>query len=337
MKYAGILSFFLLLFGCSDRDVPYENSQDDTITNIVVRNSDSEYLAFCDMVEYEGKYYIAFRVGENHVPDKDYYRNGYIKIVSSDDLKVWTDEIDVVDENWDLRDPNFCLNTDTNQLSLNYGLYSYSDKYPKIKNKRVVFSKDSDKLQIEEINHINVGEYSYFWLWKIYYYNRRYYSIAYRSTEYPILVTSVDGYNFNYVNQIPVPANETALTFEEDNIIAISRNIDSQGNAFLLQSRSPYKEWNVQELNEKVKSPEIVKTESAILIAGRSEYGVSIFSYDRYNKKLDKWLNLFAKGRSSDYGYPGMIYSKGRLHIVYYACNDMDSFPSICMTSIRLR
>lgn len=90
-----------MFLGCNDTDeIDYINNS--SIENILVYKSNTEYCAFCDMVYYEGKYYIAFRMGNNHVPLNGNDRNGYIAIMSSVDSKTWSHEFNIVDEEWDL-------------------------------------------------------------------------------------------------------------------------------------------------------------------------------------------------------------------------------------------
>lgn len=336
-KIYGVIFLILILVQCSDNERE-EFSRDDVIKNALVYKFDKEYCAFCDIITYNEKYYIAFRVGENHVPYNEYQKNGYIKIMSSKDTEIWEEELNIVNENFDLRDPCLCLNREKNELTLSYGLYNFSDPSPSIKNERVVLSEGNEKLYVSEVNMINVGEYSHYWLWKIYYEQNKYWSVGYNGNEKPILVSSENGIDYKLISEIPVKGNETALVFFDNRIYAISRNVEKYSNAYCSYSEPPYTSWSVNILNEFIASPEIAKANNnKIYVAGRSEYGVSIYTFDPSRMVLDKFFNLFAKASNlGNVGYPGMIFNNQRLFITYYACNDNDEFPSIYVTSIRL-
>ena len=328
-----------LLTACDD-DVENntESNEKNLIETVSIYSSASEYCAFCDIIYFNDRYYIAFRVGNNHVPYTASDSNGYIKIMSSSDKKNWEEEICIVDEQWDLRDPNFCLNTDTNELSMNIGLYNYANRTPEIKNKRIIFSCNDKKLEVKEILLLNVGEYSHYWIWKIYYYDNRYYGVGYYMKEYPVLVCSEDGIHYEVISKIPVDGNETALAFYDDRILAFSRNIDDNSTtSFVSISKSPYTQWTTHILNEMLASPETVFSDlENLYVAGRTRYGVSIFQFNLLTYNLDYFLNLFAIADYGNRGYPGMIIHNGYLDIVYYACNEYKVNPSIYLTSIRL-
>lgn len=325
-----------MFLGCNDTDeIDYINNS--SIENILVYKSNTEYCAFCDMVYYEGKYYIAFRMGNNHVPLNGNDRNGYIAIMSSVDSKTWSHEFNIVDEEWDLRDPNFCVNTKTNELYLNYGLYHFDNKNPRKKNKLTRLKLNNNILTVDYTEYIDVEKYSHFWLWKIYWHDNKYWSVAYYTNQNPILVTSEDGIHYKYISTLPINANETALCFDNERITAVSRNADDYGNAFVSSCTAPYTNWNVSTVSEMIASPEIVKDKyDRIYIGGRSRYGVSVFTFDISYTDVKPFYNLFSIGSYSDRGYPGMICKYGRLYICYYSCNDFTKVPSIYLTIITL-
>lgn len=334
----GLVIFCGFLNSCNDNNEPITDESTEIITNQTIYKDENNYCAFCDISYYRGKYYIAFRLANNHAPTTENDYNGYIKIISSSDGKTWENEIDVIDEEWDLRDPCFCINTDDDILSLNYGLFKYNDRNPEFKNKRVVFSEYNGKLSIDKINIIDIKNLSHFWIWKVYFHNNKYWGVGYFEAEYPILVCSDNGISYSVVSEIQVPCNETALLFDKDELLAVSRPTDTvNGQAIISLSKTPYENWTSYNTEYTIACPEIVQTDNGrIFVCGRNEYGISLFSYNNDTHTLHKYLNLFALGKYGDKGYPGMLYLDGKLFIVYYACNDYASCPSIYLTTIKI-
>jgi hypothetical protein len=61
---------------------------------------DGRHNAFTSLVNWEGKYWLAFRNGTHHRSD-----DGGLMIISLDDLENWSDPQIVVDTDIDDRDP----------------------------------------------------------------------------------------------------------------------------------------------------------------------------------------------------------------------------------------
>lgn len=333
-----VLVLFVMIIINSCKENIIDEQHEFFISNQTVYKSEKEYCAFCDITYFNKKYYIAFRIGEDHAPYHDYSKNGYIKLMSSTDLTNWIPECEIVDSIWDLRDPNFCINPITNELFLNYGVYGYHETRPKIKNKISVLTQEGLTLKIKKTYNLDVEKYSDYWLWKIYWFDNKFWSIAYHPDKSnPILVNSEDGTSYKYVSNIPINGNETALCFREKTMIAISRNTDNDLPAYISESEEPYSYWNCKELNQVLQSPEIINAgKDKIFVAGRSKYGVSVYFYDADNMQISEYINLFANGNYGNYGYPGMICNNGILSIVYYACNDYQYYPSIYLTSLSI-
>src|SRR5690348_15672670 len=62
------------------------------------------YSAFTDLTRYHDTWYCIFREAENHVGS-----NGFIRIMSSKDSKIWKSETVLRIDNSDLRDPKFLI------------------------------------------------------------------------------------------------------------------------------------------------------------------------------------------------------------------------------------
>ena len=45
---------------------------------VVIYSNPGSYVAFCDAIKFEGKYYCVFREGENHAPYHDYHENALV-------------------------------------------------------------------------------------------------------------------------------------------------------------------------------------------------------------------------------------------------------------------
>ena len=332
-----IILFSLLLFpivACNnDSESKKEEIHITADIPTVIYSKEGRYVAFCDAIKFEGKYYCVFREGENHAAYHDWHKNGFLKIMSSNDLINWSEELDIKDDNWDLRDPCFCVVG--NRIYLYYGYYSFATPYPPQKTGVSVLELVEGKLSVKKTEKVDIGNDSFYWLWKVYYDGSSFLGAAY-DLEAPLLyVTSKDGIHFEKQSEIVVKGDETSLDeLPDKRRVAIIRNITPKSNALLAISSPPYDSWVSYELNEMIESPESFIYNDEIYVLGRSKYGMSMFKIDVERKKALPVYNFFAYGGYGDCGYPGVILEDNNLDVLYYAVNPLTEETAIYQTNL---
>ena len=301
---------------------------------VVIYSNPGSYVAFCDAIKFEGKYYCVFREGENHAPYHDYHENGYLKILSSDDLKNWHEAMEIKDPEWDLRDPCFCAVG--NRLYLYYGLYSFETPNPSQKTGLTKLEIYEGSLHIVNSEKIDIGQNSNLWLWKVYYYDGEFYGTAYDTNTPLLYVTSNDGVHFYKVSEIIEKGGETSLVEMGDKRrIAIIRNTISQEKSFMAISQPPYTSWTTYSLNEMIESPESFIYNDVVYAIGRSSYGMSMFKVDFSKKIVVPVYNFFACGDWGNSGYPGIIMEGDNVSVIYYAINPVTNETAIYQTHLH--
>lgn len=299
----------------------------------IVYSKAGSYEAFCDVVKYRDKYYCVFREGENHAPYHEWHTNGYLRVLSSADLKDWKEELTIKDDAWDLRDPCFCK-ADA-KLFLYYGFYSFEQPTPPEKTGWALLDDADGKLQVKDSGKLDIGSDSNHWLWKIYYDDGYFYGAAYHDKSSLKYVTSDDGIHFKKISDIVLQGDEASMEMlKNKNKVAVIRNVTAKGNALLAVSEPPYTEWNSIELNEMIESPESFIYNDDVYVIGRSRYGMSVFKIDLNSNKAIPVYNFFAYGGYGDCGYPGVLLDNKRLYVVYYAVNPQTDNTTIYQTNL---
>lgn len=298
----------------------------------MIYSQDGLYVAFCDAAKFEGKYYCVFREGENHAPYHEWHQNGYLIILSSSDLLNWEEEMVIKDDDWDLRDPCFCVVDDN--LFLYYGLYSFAIPTPYFKTRLTRLTNEGGKLHIVNSEKVDIGEYSKHWLWKVYYSDGLFYGTTYFEDRPVNYVTSSDGVHFSKVSEVTEKGSETSLVDFNENRIGIVRSPVSKGNSLLAISSRPYAIWNCYELNEMIESPECFIYADDIYVIGRSRNGMSMFRLDVNLKCVIPVFNFFALGDYGDRGYPGVVVENNEVNVFYYAVNPRTNETAIFQTKI---
>ena len=339
MKQLKIICVFVItlcFLTCSHCDEP-SKSKGVMLTvgqlNAVYQKGDN-YVAFCDAVKYGDKYYLVFREGMTHAPYHDWHKNGYLKIFSSKDLDNWAEELEIKDNDWDLRDPCFCVDG-SNRLHLYYGYYSFETPNPPYKTGHSELVLNNGVLKVEKTEKVDIGEFSNLWLWKVYHGEGLFYGTAY-GEGFPLqYVTSKDGIHFQSVSEIIDEGDETSIVdLPDKRKIAVIRSIVPKGKSDLAISMPPYTEWKTYSLNEMIESPESFIYNGEIYVIGRSAYGMSMFKLDLDDKKVKPIYNFFAFGSYGDCGYPGVIIEDNHLDVLYYSVNPETNVT--CIYQVKL-
>jgi hypothetical protein len=275
------------------------------------------HSAFTSLIYYNDYFYCCFREAKTHV-DRDEPDNGIIRILYSKNARQWKEHSTVKIDGFDLRDPQLSQTYD-GKLMLLMGKCSYKAGATTSTVSVVSFLELSDKnFSPPTPIKLDIAENKFSWLWKVEWHNNIAYGVIRIHPEGIYFVRSNDGINYHLIKKIPVDdGNECAISFtEEDNMTMIIRR-DGM-NAYLAESKYPFSEIELTELNIEVGGPElIILPNNQILFASRNYVGkVQTSIYALKEKKLIKILTLPSGG---DCSYPGMVLRNRKLYISYYS------------------
>lgn len=297
--------------------------KDDTVSNEDNKNNyeleciwdKDSHCAFTSLVKYNNKYYCCFREASTHIPinNEEY---GKIRILESIDGCNWYSVDLIEDKECDLRDPQLNITPD-GKLMLLCGSSSFNSKGIFGANNSRVYFYDSNFIKSPHSEILIDGICRKEWLWKITWYDNIAYGIAYSGgdTNSLLLVKSTDGVNYSSVSDFDIAGNEADITFIDKQMLVVCRSIDHTDNGYIGYSSPPYDEWEWNQLNHLVQSPELINIEGTIILAGRGASGATIYTIN--NCEVSPKLVLPSDG---DAGYPGLIYDNenNKLWMSYY-------------------
>lgn len=294
--------------------------------------------AFTDLIHYQGKFFLAFREGDEHADGKE----GIIRILSSLDGITWESAALLKKKGFDLRDPHFSITPDKKlMLSLDGSVYGLENEDSIEFNSMVAFSENGQKWS--KIQNLQLkGE----WIWRVSWYKGIGYGVSYRLSDIKnikkpwiaTLFSTIDGINFTPITVLDSTdhASETTLRFQPDGImVAMMRR---KGNGWIGTASPPYTNWKWSETETQFGGPNFL-----ILRNGK------MWGSSRLIKKIkNKTKTYTAIGpmtpssytpelilpSEGDTGYPGMVYHKGILYVSYYSSHEGQS--NIYIAQIKL-
>lgn len=322
------------------------------VYNQKIYESDT-YASFADLIWYGDRYYCAFREGVNHVPSSASEPVGKIHILQSYDCREWKDACIIADDNYDLRDPHFCISPKDGSLMCYYGLHKYNESFPSPSKTRVSVLDPTivENTLVERFHSgLNAGEYSRWWVWNLTVSGDTIYGVAYYQNGCNVaLLSSKDGFDWELVSEIPYQGNEASINIIDGKAYVLMRKQENSGypNGSMAVSDYPFKDWIVTEMNYGVHSPAGIEYGGKLYLCTRKFVnkawdGVSLFSYDLPSSgSLNEVYSLpCERGQAStDNAYAGMIIRDGVLRIAYYANpvgNTINRHPDIYYTEIPL-
>lgn len=322
------------------------------VYNRKIYESDT-YASFADLIWYKGRYYCAFREGINHVPSSASEPGGNIHILQSTDCREWTDACVLTDEEYDLRDPHFCVSPKDSSLMCYFGLHKYNESFPSPSKTNVSILDpgiQEGKLVETKRSGLSAGAYSRWWVWNLTVSNGIIYGVAYFENGNNVaLLSSQDGFNWDLVSEIPYLGNESSINIIDGKAYVLMRKQENSGypNGSMAVADYPFKDWVITEMNYGVHSPTGIEYDGKLYLCTRkfvnkSWDGVSLFSYELPSSGVlnEVYALPCERGQAStDNAYAGMIIHDGALRIAYYANpvgNTVSRHPDIYYTEIPL-
>lgn len=292
--------------------------------------------AFPDMIRFKNEFYVSVREGNNHMPDK----SGKVRIIKSKDGKKWESVGLLEKDNMDVREARLSVTPEGRiMVLLAVGIYEgkYKELYP------MVSFSDQSGANFSELERTTMDlAPSLDWIWSLAWHNGIGYGVIYQIKEggwETYLLKTSDGKHYEKVSQIDVGGNpnEATLRFDKnDRMYVLVRREADDRMGVLASSDFPYKDWSFERLKIRLGGPNFLFLDEKSLIIG-SRYHMengpktAVFTTD-LEGNIQNTLVLPSGGDTS---YPGMVFHKKKLWLVYYSSHEEKS--NIYLTKIPLK
>ena len=283
----------------------FDKSYIKTIFDRIVYDNNS-HAAFTSLESFNGNLYLAFREGEGHVPTSENDKGKIVVLMSEGDQWVHSHTFAV--NGIDLRDPNF-LKLDNKLILYSLGYYSELT--------------DNGWTELSRIKHNAPHSLN---IWKKREYKGVIYGIGNAYQKWPLLLTSLDGVNWEVKSEYRIGGNasEADMCFINDKVYICLRTDEPVGSLSLFGIGSyPFDDisWTIMDIS--IASPDFIKINNRkLLLAGREydtktkERYMSVFTIDRHGKVLGK--TCLKEDGTGDKGYSSFCRFKGKLFMSYY-------------------
>lgn len=273
--------------------------------------------AFTDLIRFHDRWFCVFREGQKHVsPD------GALRILTSIDGRDWESAALITSEHSDLRDAKICV-TPKGELMLS-GAGALHDSSTVKHESYAWFSKDGFRWG----KPVKIGDPNQ-WLWRTTWHGKKALSIGYETAggNFVRLYETRDGRKFRTL----VPRlfdreepNEHSIVFQpDDTALCVMRRDGKPGRALLGRARPPYRDWQWQELGQRIGGPQMIRLpDGRIVVAGRLYEGgvrTSLLWLDPVKGEATEFLKLPSGGDTS---YPGLVWHEGKLWVSYYSSHE---------------
>lgn len=284
--------------------------------------------AFTDLTLFKDTWYCVFREGSSHVPGS----NGVIRVIKSADAKNWESAALISLKGVDLRDPKISIKPDNTLMLLIGGSYYEGEESTQRRNLKtcrthVCFSKDGSRwtspqpVSIEEKN----------WLWRVTWEGEYGYGFSYNvgvpgEKMQITLWRTKDGTNYEKVATPNVPRecypDETTIRFSPDKtLIALVRNENNSGPAYIGISKPPYTEWKFKNAGKPVQGPNFIILQNNLMVYAGRDFAPEQRTVIGFMtpEKCEPVVILPSRGDTS---YPGIIFKDGIIHVSYYSTHE---------------
>lgn len=322
-----------------------QQTQDYNVSYTVKRiwGDGSRHLAFTSIEKYQGRYYVTFRDGFNHVFNEKGEADGIIKVISSPDGENWEEVATFKREGYDLRDPKLCTMPD-GRLMLLVGCNLVKGTDLVSTRTMVAFSKDGRKFsKLGDIKIPGNENAKNNWLWRLTWHKGVGYGCSYREgngKNVLEMVTTTDGKTYKVERDLDVPGypNETTIRFmPDDKMIIIIRRDGPENSTYMLTAMPPYDKFESKDLGFHCGGPDfVVLPDGKIILAGRNIYvpyhaRTSIYT-GNLKGAFGESITLPSAGDNS---YPGMLIEGDQLWMTYYSSH-VTNKPSIFLVKFPL-
>lgn len=304
--------------------------------------------AFGDIIRFRNTFYCSFREGLSHVGGVN---SGKVRIIKSRDGRHWESVALLATEAVDLRDPKISITPDkkimvtmagavfeNGMIKELYPMVAFSDKQGK------TFTNPERSVLDPAI--VPTRD----WVWRVTWHKGTGYAIDYQLKEndrnrkllgkdawLAFLVKTTDGKHFQKVSQLAVEdlPNEATVRFDaKDNMYVLIRREAGDQLGVLAKGSSPYKEFEYTKLDIRLGGPNFIFLDDERIIMGTRMYGENTATGILVTDLKGKILKTIKLPSGGDTSYPGMLFYKDKLWVVYYSSHEEKS--SIYLATIPL-
>lgn len=299
-------------------------AQDDETPTVTKIWDEAPHNAFPDMVRFKNYFYATVREGNKHMPDN----SGQIRIIRSKNGEDWESISLLEKENMDVREARLSVTPEGKIMVLTaVGIYQngYQELYP-----MVSFSNqkgmDFSALETTTMNLVP----SLDWIWSLTWHKGTGYGVIYQingeKSEIYLLETQ-DGKHYNLVSPLEISGrpNEATIRFDKNGKMHVLVRREAGDNmGVMASSKYPYKEWEYHKLPIRLGGPNFLFLDDKNIVIGSRDYRddssrkTSIFLSD--TKGTIKQSFILPSG--GDTSYPGMIFYKKQLWVLYYSSHE---------------
>ncbi len=301
--------------------------------------SNEYHNAFTSLIWFKGNFYCSFRQGSDHAGGVD----GVVRIIKSKDGINWTSVAVLEKKGYDLRDPKLSVTPD-GRILVNIGGSVYKDRKLMSCLSHVSFSNSSGK-KFSDPQPINISanaRTNFDWLWRVSWYNKTGYGVAYSAGEKKeeqewsvCLLKTTDGINYDLVTRLSLDGrpNETTVRVMPDGEMMMMVRRES-GAGFWGRSKPPYKEWSWTDTGIRFGGPDFTALNDELFIAGTRVYEKPAITGLFLVNREGQFRNLLRLPSGGDNSYPGFVVGKKKIFVSYYSSHEGNS--SIYLAEIPL-
>lgn len=276
------------------------------------------HSAFTDLIRFKDQWFCSFRVGAKHVS-----ADGAIQVLKSTDGLNWSPAARIQSSEADLRDPKLSITPDGRLMITGAASWQHVSNPPIVLQSQAWFSDDGEKWsEPTPIGDPNV------WLWRTTWHQGTAYTIGYsldKKDRSIRIYQSRDGKNFTVLaDRLVTDAypNEATLRFNENGIgYCLLRR--EGGDGLLGTSKTPYAEWQWQDVGTRIGGPELFVGPGDRMLATVRLYQpkvrTAVGEIDRETGKFSERLTLPSSG---DCSYAGMKQWNDRIWMSYYSSHE---------------
>jgi len=321
MKY--IIVFIVVWVGLFPTTLSAQQQKEILVTRIWDK---APHNAFPDLIRFKSHFYAAIREGNDHMPDK----SGQVRLLRSKDGDSWEDIGLLQMEGYDVREARLSITPEGKIMVLTaVGIYNkgYQELFP------MVSFSDMKGLNFSELERTTMDlSPSLDWIWSLTWEKGVGYGVIYQVGEGPwetYLLKTTDGRHFEKVSQIDTGGNpnEATVRFDKDGkmYVLVRRESDDRMGVFA-SSTFPYQDWKYDKMDIRLGGPNFLFLDQNQFVVGsrfHREGGAKtgIFTTD-LKGNIESTIILPSGGDTS---YPGMIYYKKDLWVMYYSSHEEKS------------
>lgn len=282
--------------------------------------------AFPDLIRFKNHFYAAVREGNNHMPDK----SGQVRLLRSKDGDTWEDIGLLEMEGYDVREARLSITPEGKIMVLTaVGIYDkgYQELFP------MVSFSDKKGLNYSELERTTMDlAPSLDWIWSLTWHKGVGYGVIYQTGNEPwstYLLKTTDGKHFEKISQIDTGGNpnEATIRFDKNGKmhVLVRREAEDRMGVFA-SSTFPYTEWAYNKMSIRLGGPNFLFLDENRFVVGsrfHQEGGskTGIFTTD-LKGSIESKIILPSGGDTS---YPGMIFHKKDLWVMYYSSHEEKS------------